>query len=339
MLTKTDVRAMVHALLAEQVADAFLRKQPDEYYGYVPPQTRKDGTTVPGYWLGEPDKQAAKAAMQQARIDFDCAVTTLEHTDPANAFHAVARAQADAAAAAYYASVRRYEDVALTADRAIEARRQLIIERRVAKLFYRMYQRACKFDWDLYNPAIPEDLRRYVIRQRQRGVMSPTSIVLLYLITQHTIEHGEDFQQLAMSGQDYLVTNPLVTADLDIEAVENEPSKQRKQYLKALQYQLAYEAKPPAHENYDQRDALADFEYHGLPEQLGALWLDKDGGCEKCGTPMRVKMIHAKGGYRYATVCSNYRTGCYLDPQSPIFATRREVRDWAIVEWATTQAA
>ena len=316
MLTKNDVRSTVHALLREDATAAFLSGDPDAFYGWVKPKTLDDGTVVPGYWLGTAEKAASDHAVAMARIDHERTPADLDLAER------------------YAAAVRARDALEHEVEHQITFRREVFIERRVAKEFITAYRKASVLNWNLYHPAIPEDLREYVQRQRARGAVAPTSVVLLYLLVQSTIEHGRTFQVNAPTGENHLVNIPLARTDLDIEAVENEPSKQRRQYIKALQAVRAAETRAPAHANGDRRDALADFEYHGLPEQLGALWIDKADGCPTCGQPLQVKMVHAQHGFRYATVCANYRKGCTNIPKTPIYTTRRAVRDHAVVEWA-----
>jgi hypothetical protein len=333
MMSKHDVREVVAYLLRQQAEDALQRKNPDVYYGWVPPIDDQ-----PGYWLGEADEKNAEYQLTLAEIGYKAAAENT-WTDPDNA---------DLLRALELAAVRRddarakLDDVKAYRDRVIEARREHLINRRVGKLFLKTYRKAVSLDWDLYNPALPESLREYVLRQRSRP-LGPTSVVFLYLVVQSALEHGADFQTDALTGYDYLADNPLATCLLDVDLTEDDaPAKQRRVYIRELQAQAIRDRKPPAHENKDPRDVLADFEYHGLPEQLGAMWISKDDNCcQQCKQGLRVRMIHCGTGYRYATVCPNFADNaqCHYELESPEFSTRKALKQWASVEWATAQAA
>jgi hypothetical protein len=334
MLSKNDIRDAVHFLLREEAEASLLRKDPDVYYGWVPPTDEHDG-----YWLGEADERSAEYQLDLALVGLKAAGENT-WSDPENpalvTAYELAKARVESCRTAL-------DDVKAYRDRVISGRREQLINRRVAKLFLKTYRKAVKLDWDLYNPAIPQSLRDYCLRQLARGPLAPVSVVFLYLSVQSTLEHGADFQTEAITGQDYLIDNPLVSGGLDIDVPEDAPkAKQRRAYIRELQAQAIRDRRAPAHENRDPRDVLADFEYHGLPEQLGAMWINKDENCcDHCKQGVRVRMIHTSSGYRYATVCPNFRDEprCHYELESPEFETRKALREWAMVEYATKQAA
>lgn len=333
MISKSDLRDAVHFILRQEAEDALLRKNPDVYYGWVPPTDDE-----PGYWLGAADEQQAEYQLDLAQVAYKAACeNTWSDTDNVELQRAV-----DLAAARRDAAQAKLDEVKAYRERVVEARREQLINRRVAKLFMKTYRKATTLDWDLYDPSIPDSLRNYVLRQLARGPLAPTSMVFLYLTVQSTKQHGEDFQTEALTAYDHLVDNPLATAMLDIDVDDDEPSKQRRAYIRELQAQAVRDRRAPAHENKDPRDVLADFEYHGLPEQLGAMWISKDENCcQHCKQGLRVRMVHSGGGYRYATVCPNFAEDrlCHFETESPEFSSRKALRQWATVEWATTQAA
>jgi len=336
MLTKDTVRHLVHQLLSDQVEQELLSKNPDMYYGWVAPATDPEtGTTTPGYWLGEADVAQAEYRVVTAELQLNGVSARLDEADPSTL------AAVEAAKANLRRAIAAVDEARSYAERTIEARRHQVINRRVAKRFIQYYRKATTLNWKLYDPAIPEGLRNYALRQLARGPIAPTSIVLLYLIIESTRQHGAEFQTQSLTAYNYLADNPLATAALDIDVPENLPSRAKRAYIRELQAEAIRARKGPAHQNYDPRDVLADFEYHGLPEQLGAMWITKDADCcDHCKQGLRVRMVHAGSGYRYAKVCPNYQedTHCHYELMSPARASRKQLRDWAIVEWASGQA-
>jgi hypothetical protein len=125
---------------------------------------------------------------------------------------------------------------------------------------------------------------------------------------------------------------------LDIDESEGNARREKRAYIRELQAKAIRDRATPSHENLDPRDALADFEYDGLPEQRGVLWLDKshDNSCYRCKQGLRVRIVHAAPGYRWAKVCPNYQNNpeCHYEEVSPMRATRKELWDWAAVEMA-----
>jgi hypothetical protein len=336
MITKDNIRDSVHFLLRERAEASLRHHLPDVYYGWVPPAVEADtGKEIPGYWLGAADEEHAKARLSHAE-----AMLSQAEYDYRN--NQLSDAQFEVVEAMVKAAEQNLREVELYRAKVVEGRREQLINRRVAKMFLREYRKASVLDWDLYNPAIPDNLRRYVQRQLSRP-LGPTSRVYLYLLVQETIAHGEDFQTEAITAHDYLADNPLVQGNLDIDVDEDDPYNQRRAYVRELQAKAIRDRVPPAHENYDTRDILADFQYDGLPEQLGAMWIDKneDNSCDRCKQGLRVRMIHASTGFQWAKVCPNYAESiqCHNEPMSPILSTRRELRDWAVVEWATANVA
>lgn len=335
MITKQTIRDSVHFILAQRAEAYLLNKNPDVYYGWVAPaQDPETGKEVPGYWLGEQDERNAEHRKAMAYGAVLQAERACRANEP-NADKRLALAEAGLKAAEQHLDeVRSYRE------RTIESRRNLLVDRMVAKLFIREYRKSVALEWDLYNPAIPENLRNYVVRQLARPI-GPTSRVYLYLLVQETIQHGEEFTVEAVTAYDYLADNPLVTKMLDIDVPEDQPSAQRRAYVRELQAKAIRDRQEPAHPNMDPRDILADFEYDGLPEQLGAMWIDKspENSCPKCKQGLRVRMVHADVGYRWAKVCPNYadQIECHNEFVSPARATRKELRDWAAVEYATTK--
>lgn len=338
MLSKEDVRQAVTALLRLQVEKRLLAKQPDEYYGWVAPATDPEtGEATPGYWLGEADEQQALRRVESATADYQGACRRAWGDRDTEELQRDIRA-AEAVLAAAKANL---DEVRSYRERIVEARREELIQRLVARRFVREHRRAKAAEWHLYHPAVSQQLRTYIQLQLARGPLAPVSFVLLWLILQDTIQHGESFQTEALTAYDYLVDNPLATSSLDIDEPEFAVNKQRLAYLRELQAQAIRDRQAPAHENLDSRDLLADFEYHGLPERLGALWIEKGECCEHCHQGVRMRIVHEGAGYRYAKVCPNYRddTQCTYDPCSPLRSTRAELRTWAQVELATAQAA
>ena len=338
MLSKDDVRQAVTAMLREEVEARFLAKEPDMYYGWVAPALDPETDEVtPGYWLGAADEAQARQRVEAAEAEYQAAARIQWH-DPDNP---ALQRNVDLALAARQAAQANLDETRSYRERLIEGRREQLISRLVAKRFVRTYRLALVGEWELYHPAVPHDLRMYITRQLARTPLAPTSIVFLWLTLQDTIRHGEAHQTEAVTAYDHLVDNPLAVSSLDIDVPEDQPSAQRRAYLRELQAQAIRDRQPPAHENLDRRDILADFEYHGLPEQLGALWITKDEECPHCHQGVRVRMVHEGAGYRYVKVCPNYAHNerCLYDPCSPLRASRKDLRDWATVEWATTQAA
>lgn len=338
MLSKDDVRHAVSALLRLEVEDRLQRKLPDVYYGWVSPTADPEtGKEVPGYWMGDADIKQAEYRLAMAQVRCRAVNHTTWSDDEADEMRR-AQAQADAAVAE---AARNLEEVRAFTERAIEARREQLINRRVAKLFLKTYRKAVTMEWDLYNAAVPDSLRRYIQRQLARTPLAPTSVVFLWLVLESTIAHSDDFQTEAITAYNHLASNPLAVAALDIDVPEDEPSAVHRAYVRELQVEAIRDRRKPAHENLDRRDILADFEYHGMPEQLGAMWIEKGESCPHCKQGLRVRMVNDGPGYRYAKVCPNYAEDaqCSYDPLSPMRATRRELRDWALVEWATEQAA
>lgn len=347
MLTKQQVRDAVYALLYQDCEQRLLAKNPDRYYGWVEESVHPDtGEVVPAHWLGEQDVKDAEyaAAVAAERVRLTAQFTW------ANPDDAELLAQYDAARTAAAAAATRVDEVRSYRDRVVAEKRQQVVDRMVARQFVRVHRLASVVNWaeQLYNPAVPESLRRYVAKQLTRGPLAPVSLVFLYLTVQSTLEHADDFQVEAVTGYDYLADNPLAVSSLDINTPEDAPaSRQRRAYVRELQASAIRDRMAPAHENHDPRDLLADFEYHGLPEQLKALWItkDEDASCPHCQQGVRVRTIHDGAGYRLARVCPNYAHDrqCLYDLLSPCLATRRQVRDWAqnlVAEHnATLQAA
>jgi hypothetical protein len=338
MLSKKDVRAAVHALLFDMEHDALLRRNPDIYHGWVAPVVDEEtGEDTPGYWLGEADERQAEYRLDLAEVAYKTACeATWSNPDDVKTQQAAdhARALRDEAKAQYYTTKDHRA-------RVVADRRNIVLERRVASRFVKTYRKSMALDWDLYHTAIPESLRRYVMRQLSRP-LSPTSRVFLWLTVQDTIKHGDEFQTEALTAHDYLADNPLVQSYLDIDVPEDEPSRAQRAYVRELQAQAVRDRMASGHENKDSRDILKDFEYHGLPEQLGAMWIDKgEEQCPHCQQGVRVRMIHSGSGYRYAAVCPNYKdnTQCRFDEVSPKMSSRKALRDWAVVEAALAQSA
>lgn len=338
MLSKTDIRDSVHFMLRQQADATLYRKNPDVYHGWVPPQTDPNtGKVTPGHWLGAADEELADQRLQLAKIAYkDADQATWGNDDPA-----LAKA-AKLAEAKVQAAEQRLAEAREHRERLVDGRREQLLNRKIARLFLRAYRESLNLDWDLYNPSVPESLRRYVQRQLSRP-LGPTSRVYLYLLVKDTIQHGEDFQTESLTAYNHLADNPLAVASLDIDVADDEPSRQRRAYVRELQAQAIRDRQPPAHANLDPRDVLADFEYHGLPEQLGAMWITKDGPecCPNCKQQTKVRMVHAGTGFRWADVCPNYRTNknCRYDVKSPVLESRKALRDWAAVEVATAAAA
>jgi len=334
MLSKNDIRDAVNFLLRQEVEASLLRQNPDLYYGWVEPTEEQDG-----HWLGEADERSAEYQLDLALVGYKAAAENT-WSDPDNA--ELQRAL-DLAQARVDSCRQALDEVKAHRDRLVEARREQYIARRVARLFVKTYHKATRLEWNLYHPAIPQSLREYCQRQLARGPLAPVSIVFLWLTIQSTLEHGEDFQTDAITGEDYLADNPLVTCTLNTNVLETQSqAKHRRAYIKELQLQAIRDRRAPAHENLDPRDVLADFEYHGLPEQLGAMWIDKpDNCCEQCKQGVRVRMIHTSKGYRYCTVCPNFQDDprCTYEPLSPAFSTKKALKQWADVELATAKAA
>jgi hypothetical protein len=336
MITKDDVRQLVHTMLAEQIEAELLYRDPDTYYGWVAPaHDPETGRKTPGYWIGQSDIEEATYQVHLAEHNLERADNRLDPTDPASVASRAAAAQNLTAAR------QRLDEATTFADRMAYERRQQVINRRVAKRFLRYHRKALVLDWKLHHPSIPESLRNYTLRQLARKPIAPTSLVFLYLIIESTREHGADFQTESLTTYNYLADNPLAVAALDIDVPENAPSKAKRAYIRELQAEAIRERQEPAHANRDPRDVLADFEYHGLPEQLGAMWINKDDNCcDQCRQGLRVRMIHSGSGYRYAKVCPNYRQNakCHYETLSPVRETRKALKDWATVEWAADQA-
>ncbi len=334
MLTKDDVRALVNDLLTMEARELLLQRRPDEYYGWVAPTNDS-----PGYWIGEQalrEKRQAIAdveeALRMANLQASVADSTTEH------YAALCKQRSELEATLHDLQLS-YSALDSKINAAVEARRDFLIAKRAAKLFVDYYSRAVRLPLNVYVPSVPSDLRKYILRQRAKGVNSPLSTVLLYLVVKNTREHALEHQVNAITGESYLANIPLALASLDLEHDESKPSRQRREVMRALAEEKAAEV---AHQNHDPRDALADFHYHGLPEQLGALWIDRNENCcQTCEQPLKTRLIFHAGGYRYAVVCSNYRKGCYIEPMTPPKPTRKEAKDYALVEWAvqSTKAA
>lgn len=343
-ITRDQVQQCVYVILRERAEDIILRKQPDEYYGWVPDQYTKDGELVErAHWIGERDETTAKQALADAQ----------RH---------LARCQRDQQEARYFHETTPVEDAVLTQAKvqlceaeahlakvqhvnalAITKRRELMIERKAKNLFLRLYQKARAVPWDLYHPAVSTDLRRYLTFWKDKPGLTPSSVVFLYLVLQETIAHGESHQVDAITGYDHLAKIPLMRARLDVEACEDEPSRADQEYVRALQAQMRYDARPDAHENGDRRDVLADWQYDGLPDQLGALVLDKNDGheCANCHEKITTKTVHSPKGYAVAEVCPNHKTkaGCTHAPVTPRFATKTQLREFLCLQWALAEAA
>lgn len=350
-ITREQVQQFVHIHLREQAETFLLNKSPDEYYGWVPPVTESHvsptlGETItvvsPGHWLGERDELIARQAVIDAERHLGVATAALtrakydyENADPEQVVF-------DAACTALTHAKAHLERTYLVSAYAIEKRRALVIERDAARLFKQHYRLAMTTTWDLYHAAISNDLRRYLkFWSKKRTTLSPSSVVYLYLVLLDTIQHGESFQTTAITGLNYLAQIPLVRSGLDVNACEDEPSLADRQYVNALQSELRIDMRPDAHENGDRRDARADFQYDGLPDQLGALWLDKNDGneCPTCGDKLTTKTVHSPRGYALAEVCPNHksRAGCTHRPLTPRFDTKTQLRDHLCIEWALSK--
>lgn len=319
MMTKDDVRNTVYSMLYLEVEEAFASKQPDRYNGWVPehvdPHT---GVVTPSHWLGESDLKAAEHQLTLAEL-------RAKHASEAE------QAEADAHVTACQ---DRLDECKAHVERMVAGYRHRLIDRFVAKRFLTLYRKAKALDWNLYDPSIPDNLRKYVKRQLDRGV-GPVSLVFLYLVVTSTQDHGANFQTESLTTYDYLADNPLAVASLDIDVSERHPAV-RKAYVRELRADAIRDRVAPAHPNLDPRDVLADFEYHGLPEQLGSMWIDKDHGCANCKQGIRTRIIHHGAGYRWATVCPNYQRNpnCHYDLKSPLMETRQQARDWAYEQLA-----
>lgn len=343
--TREQIQQTVYALLRQKAEEVILSKQPDEYYGYVPPKVDKTtGQQIePGYWLGEGDETRAKQAVADAEYHLAHAKAerrraAYEH-DTCNVEDAVLVQATEQLRCAqdHLSRVRRVNDL------AIEKRRELLIEKKAQALFLALYRRATKLEWNLYHPAVSDDLRTYIEFWRKQPGLTPSSLVFLYITLLETIDHGDSHQTEAISANDFMARIPLVRSRLDINATEDQPSRSDREYVKALRAQLAYDTRPDAHENGDRRDVLADWRYDGLPDQLGALWLDKNDGheCDNCHEKLTKKTVHSPKGYALAEVCPNHKEkpGCTHRPLTPRFATKTELRDHLCIQWALGQAA
>lgn len=345
-ITREQVTTLVYAHLRERAEAIILANTPDLYYGWRPAKIDKDTGAIvrPAGWIGEEDERRARQAVRDANEQLRRATVAQQ---AARYYHDETPDEDAAVAAATGLLVHQERELTQVLDvvtKQIERYRERCIESLANKLFKRTYRRAMNLEWDVYHPAIDNDLRRYVkFWHKKKDQLTPSSVVFLYLIIEESITHAEQFGTTAISGENYLAKIPLVRAGLDVRAAEDEPSLADRQYVDAWQEQLRYAARPDAHENGDKRDSLADFVYDGLPEQLGALWLDKNDGheCPNCHEKITQRTVHNTKGYAIAEVCPNYKhkAGCTHRPLTPRFATKMQLRDHLCIEWALGSAA
>ncbi len=343
-ITREQVQQAVYAILRQRAEETILAKTPDEYYGWVPPKKNEQGTvTIPGHWLGEQHETTAKQAVADAEARLAEAKRELHRARYEHDNWNVEEAVLVQATAQLTHARDQLSHVQRVNALAIEKRREDMIERRAKRLFLELYRRATTLQWNLYHPAISQDLRRYIKYWREQPGLTPTSVVFLYIVLLETIAHGEMYQTDAITGYDYMAKIPLVRSTLDVNAAEDEPSRADREYTRALQTQIKYDLRPDAHENGDRRDVLADWQYDGLPEQLGALWLDKNDGheCRNCHEKLVTKTVHNPKGYALAEVCPNHKhkAGCTHRPLTPRFETKTALRDHLCIEWAMSTAA
>jgi hypothetical protein len=321
MLTKHTIRDTVYAMLRTDAEELLARQSADFYHGW---------DDVTGRWLGQ--EELERALHQETLAELFYNTTSSEY----DADCQDKRSALEVATYRLEQARERVWEVQAYNQRLVEARREQVLHRRVAKMFLRAYRRARSLEWDVYHPSVPESLRSYVQRQLGRGTLSPTSMVFLWLTLADTVKHGEDFQTEAITGCNHLLENPFVRASLNIDAPEDKPTEERRQYVRELQAQMVRDRRERAHESYDPRDALSDFQYDGLPDQLGAMWIDKDDACPRCQQGLRIRVLHSGVGYRFVKACPNYADDaeCNYEALSPVVATRKALHEWAAAEWA-----
>lgn len=315
-LARQIVGNLVRTMLEEKAKDILLRKYEDWWYGWQGDR-----------WFGEDKLNQARYRITLAEARYnrlleadptpelvpgsiaalaDLPALTTPNPELIAAQQAITRAQ------------QWYDRVTKRVTEAMDRRRQQRIERLVTSLFTRYFRKARTQLWPVYHPAVPADLRNWVLRWKEREDLGPASLVLLWLVIEEAIDHHTTHQLDGLYGSDYLAKVSLVTRHIETDACEDEPTRAERDYVRWLQRRPP----EPAHENLDPRDSRADLVYDG-PSRDG----DED-RCPHCQQFRRERTLEIKGRFGHGVSCERY---CEYSLLSPLFKTKEQLREHQIV--------
>lgn len=310
-MEQKEIAAYVRMILTEKATDILLRNDPDFYYGWSN-----------DHWLGEKLELKAKEALSSAERRRDRALANIEDLPKLHPEYASGKAVLEAQQAEVDKLRKNLEKLQKQVQAAIERRREFRIQALATKLFMRYFNKARVMPWPLYDPGIPNIIRKYVLAWKGRP-LTPTSLVFLWLVVEESNDHGETFQVEGADQEAYLLQNPLALSPLDIDALEVEPTKKAREYLRELQRKEAV----PVHENRDSRDNRADNTYDGLPS-LPVMWTDDDDPKKcTCGQYRRNRIVHIRSRYYYVEACPNFATTCRFEYLTQGFVTKEELAE------------
>jgi hypothetical protein len=144
-----------------------------------------------------------------------------------------------------------------------------------------------------------------------------TSLVFLWLVMTDSEDHADVMQTRGIDHESYLLHNPLALSPLDIDALNFQPTKQAREYLRELQRVEA----EPVHENLDPRSNRELSQYDGMPESITIPKAD-DHKCDTCGNYRRERIVHLRNRYYFVDACPNFATTCAFDYLSVGFESK-----------------
>lgn len=331
-LTLEALTALVHDMLTTQALDDLRRRDPDLYYGYVPPETvthihlvrlaKDTGLPVfsettevvrPGHWLGEQELQDAVYQATLAR-----AIAQRTQTPEDIAFAETKEAEASAARIDQETLLERY--------------RHQLIERRVARMYKQRCARLPVLLRELRHPSVPNTIRAYVQRQIERYDLRKDTLpdpvrVFLCLILEDA-KASEDFTAIAPGGQQFPDVffgeeEPQEAPAWADQKVKRRAAKRRatalaqQKFIEDLEQQERFES-ALGHVLERERGG-----YDGLPT-LNALYpTEPENQCPHCQQPITQRRVHnVRKGYAMALTC---RRDCSWELVTPYFRDRKQL--------------
>lgn len=329
-LTLEALTTLVHDMLSTLAKDDLRRREPDLYYGYVPPQIKKTITFVrlakdtglpvftensevvtPAHWLGETERQEAAYQASVARM-----IANRTGTDEDEA--------AASAKEAYATAVQVQQESML------EAYRLQLVERRIARMYKQRCQRFSLLLREVTHPAVPHSIRAYIERQigryaaRKERVPDPVR-VFLSLVLDDTLAN-DDFTAVAPGGQSFPDVFFAEEEPQDAPAWADQKIKRRaaKRRATALAQQKFIE-ELEQHERYEaslghvlERDRGG---YDGLPTLKALYPSEPENQCPHCQQPITQRRVHnVRKGYAIALTC---RRDCSWELITPYFPDRK----------------
>lgn len=333
-LARSIVAHYITTVLEEKARDILLRYHEDWWYGWVP--APKDTVTTGqhydpnyrGHWMGERHLTDARAKVRSAQEALHEARLLQAVTHESNTeLVAQASAQVTRAEQLVARAEHRYQRTEQRVTQAIEQRRTLRIRQLVTSLFTRYYRTARTAYWPVFDPALPTDIRTWVLRWKDEPSLSPSSLVFLWLVVEETLDHHRTYSLDALGGSDYLARIPLITAHIHTDATLDEPSRAERDYVRWMQRRTP----DLAHENGDRRDSRADLTYDG-PARDDTL---DELRCPTCQGYRRERLIQLKNTpprFAKALACDDYAHKCRYEVRSPAFSSVEELQAHLAIE-------